>query len=117
MAFGTQKEMNIIDCSGFVDIVRYQKINIRAKRPEDVYPTGEVMAVKNNLGFLRQCIKRIPTVNFIDQAARTPYVRVEKGRFTVLDEQVLARNLEDPERADIFSGLSPKLLREVVPES
>jgi len=117
MAFGTQKELNIIDCSGFVAIERYQKINIRAKDPGEVYPTGPSWEVKNNLCFMRQCIKRIPVVNFVDQASWDPYLQVQNGRFSVLDEDLLARNLEDSELAEILSELAPKLIREAGTES
>ena len=109
IAFGTQDEINIIDCSGFVDIVRYQKINIRARSPGEVYPTGSQSSVKNNMGFLRQCIKKIPTVNFVDQATGTPYVSVHKGKFSILDQDILAMQRNDSERAAIFAELSPRL--------
>jgi len=109
IAFGTQDEINIIDCSGFVDIVRYQKINIRARSPGEVYPTGSQSSVKNNIEFLRQCIKKIPTVNFIDQATGTPYVSVHKGKFSILDQDIFARQIENGQRADIFAELAPRL--------
>lgn len=109
IAFGTQDEINIIDCSGFVDIVRYQKINIRARSPDEVYRTGSQSSVKNNIEFLRQCIKKIPTVNFIDQATGTPYVSVHKGKFSILDRDLFARQIEDGQRADIFAEIAPRL--------
>ncbi len=109
VAFGTRDEINIIDCSVFVDIERYQKINIRAKTPRDVYPTGPATSVKNNMGFLAQCVRKIPAVNFIDQETGTTYVRVRNGIFRVLDAEILARQLEDSERAQIFSELAPRL--------
>jgi hypothetical protein len=109
VAFGTQGEINIVDCAVFVDIVRYQKINIRAKTPGDVYPTGPAASVQNNLGFLRQCLSKIPTVNFIDPKTRATYLSVHAGSFRVLDRELLARQLEDPERAQIFAQLAPDL--------
>ena len=109
IAFGTQDEMNIVDCSVFVDIERYQKINIRARTPGELYPTGPRSSVKRNIGFLRQCIKKIPRVNFIDQATGKAYVDVRDGRFRLLDEDILASQLEDGERAQIFAELAPHL--------
>lgn len=109
IAFGTQDEMNIVDCSVFVDIERYQKINIRAKTPREVYATGPRSSVGNNIGFLRQCIRKIPAVNFIDEATGTTYVSVLNGKFRILDKDAFDRQLEDPERAQIFAELSPQL--------
>lgn len=112
IAFGTQHEINIIDCSGFVDIERYQKINIRAKAPEHVYPIGRLWSVSNNLGFLKQCIRKIPTVNFIDPTTEKPYVSVHNGKFNILEEEIFASRLEDDERARIFAALAPRLTLE-----
>lgn len=109
IAFGTQDEINIVDCSVFVDIERYQKINIRAKTPGEVYATGPRSSVENNIGFLRRCTRKIPAVNFIDEATGTAYVSVLKGKFEVLDKDALDRQLEDPERAQIFALLAPHL--------
>jgi len=115
IAVGTQDEINIVDCSVFVDIERYQKINIMAKTPGDVYPTGPPSSVKNNIGFLRQCIRKIPVVNFVDETTGVTYVRVRHGDFRILDNDALSRQLEDRERAEIFAELSPRLCRNVSP--
>lgn len=109
IAYGTRDEINLIDCSVFVDIERYQKISIRAKTARDVYPGGPEFSVENNLGFLRQCIKKIPKVNFIDQAVGVTYVDVQNGRFRILDKDVFSAQLEDGERAQIFAVLAPQL--------
>jgi hypothetical protein len=109
IAFGTRSEINIIDCSVFVDIERYQKINIRAKTRQEVYVAGPRSSVKNNIGFLRQCVKKIPTVNFIDEATGETYVTARNGRFIALNKDMLYRQLQDDERAQIFAELAPLL--------
>jgi hypothetical protein len=109
IAFGTREEINIIDCSVFVDIERYQKINIRAKTREEVYRVGPQSSVENNIGFLHQCIRKIPAVNFIDEGTGVTYVNVRNGNFRVLDWDTFDRLREDDERARIFSVLAPKL--------
>ncbi|MCB1904319.1 MAG: hypothetical protein KDI18_09560 [Gammaproteobacteria bacterium] len=108
-AFGTQSELNILDCSVFINIERYQKINIRARRPDDVYPPASVMSVENNIGFLKQCIKKIPKVNFIDRATGTAYLTTQNGVFTIVERRILAEKLLDAEWARIFAGLAPHL--------
>jgi hypothetical protein len=109
MAFGTRDEINIVDCSVFVNIERYQKINIRAKTPREVYATGAPSSIANNIGFLRQCIRKIRTVNFIDEATGRAFIEVLDGKFRILDEGALARQVEDRERGQVFVELAPHL--------
>lgn len=109
IAYGTRDEINIVDCSVFVDIERYRKINIRAKAAKDVYVTGPGASVENNIGFLRRCVSKIPAVNFIDEATGTTYVSVLNGKFEVLDKDAFDRQLEDREKTQIFAKLAPHL--------
>lgn len=110
IAFGTQKEMNIVNCSIFIDIERYQKINTRAKRAEEVYPSGSIMSVENNVGFLNQCVKKIPEVNFIDRMTDTIYVKVRNGVFSIADTLVFEEKQRDAEHSRIFDVIAPDLI-------
>lgn len=109
IAFGTQEEMNVIDCSAFIDIVRYQKINVRARTPDEVYPAEPALSVANNAVFLKQCIKHLPSVNFIDEATGSAYVIATNGRFTVTHAEMFEEKLRDGERFQIFSEIAPNL--------
>lgn len=60
--------------------------------------------------FLRQCVKKIATVNFIDQETGTTYLSARDGNFRVLDGERLERQLEDPERAQVLAQLAPHTL-------
>lgn len=110
IAFGTQKEMNIVNCSIFIDIERYQKINTWAKRAEEVYPSGSIMSVENNVGFLNQCVKKIPEVNFIDRMTDTIYVKVRNGVFSIADTLVFEEKQRDAEHSRIFDVIAPDLI-------
>jgi len=110
VAFGTQKEMNILDCSVFIDIERYQKINIRARSPEEVYPSESMLSVENNIGFLKQCIGRIPRVNFLDQVTGVSYLKVRNGVFSIVDRLIFDEKLKDAERFGILTALAPHLV-------
>ncbi|MFC6671502.1 hypothetical protein ACFQDL_16575 [Marinobacterium aestuariivivens] len=105
IAFGNQNEMTILDPLAFVNIVRYQKINIKAKSPEEVYPEPEVLAVRNNLSFLAKCLGKIPRINFIDETSNEVYLRVESGIFQVVIPRVMAAKLSDPETREAFQTL------------
>ncbi len=105
VAYGTQQEMNIVSVSALIDIERYQKININAKTPQQVYPDDAALSVENNIGFLEQCLKTITTVNFVDQVTDTIYVRVQHGVFAILDHQIFIDKLENSETAQIFAEI------------
>lgn len=113
IARGTQHEINIMDCSVLVDIERYQKINIKARNPDEVYLSGSVSSVAGNTGFLNQCIARIPTVNFIDPETNAVYLRVDNGTFTVVDKEAFAKTLENRERHEIFSVIAPEITAQI----
>lgn len=105
IAFGTQLEINIVNASGFINIERYRKINIKAKSPQQVYPEKETLSVDNNIEFLHQIIQKIPNVNFIDQEANTVYLQARNGTFIILDDLILNQKLKDDETAQIFHSM------------
>ncbi len=111
IAYGTQHEMNIVNCSIIIDIERYQKINIQAKGLGEVYPSGSTMSVENNVGFLKQCIKKIPLINFIDQVSENIYMRVQDGEFKIVDNHIFEAALKDTELNQIFMEVAPQLLK------
>ncbi|MFT5721980.1 MAG: hypothetical protein ACI9W6_002298 [Motiliproteus sp.] len=111
IAYGTQAALNIVKVSAFIDIERYQKINIQAKSPEEVYPQGRTLDVLNNMSFLKQCLARIPQINFVDESTGKVYVRVQRGTFEVMDESRFAALLEDDTLAQVFREVAPQMMR------
>ncbi len=105
IASGTRQEINILSASGFINIERFRKINIKAKSPQQVYPDQALMSVDNNTGFLQQIVKDIPTVNFIDRATNTAYFRVHNRACKVLDKAIFTEKLKDGETAKIFYAI------------
>ena len=49
VAFGSHGEFNVLDVKRLVDMDRYCKINVDARRPEDLYPDARSLAVENNV--------------------------------------------------------------------
>jgi len=110
IAEGTQQAMDIYNPIAFIDIERYQKINIKAKCPEDVYPPAPILAIERNSGFLRQCIKQLPVVNFIDEVSSKTYLRSEGGVFEIVDGEIMQSRLaEQPELAELFKLIAPEV--------
>jgi hypothetical protein len=96
VAFGWNREMTVLDVKGMLDIERFRKINILARRPEEVYFAKE-LAPERNVGFLKRCARLIPIINFADYATGRTYGRLEHGTWTWRDERMFASMLDDPD--------------------
>jgi len=113
IAFGNQDVMNIHNPMAFIDIERYQKINIKAQSPAEVYPEKTDFSVINNAGFLRQCISRIGQVNFIDEHSGKCYLDVVKGHVNLRDKSLLTSILINPSWNEVFDLISPVIMAEL----
>ena len=96
VAFGWNREMTVLDIKGMLDIERFRKINIQARRPEEVYFAKELVP-ERNVGFLKRCARLIPIINFADYATGRTYARLEHGTWTWRDEHMFACMLDDPD--------------------
>ncbi|GGY02117.1 hypothetical protein GCM10007160_32590 [Litchfieldella qijiaojingensis] len=106
IAYGTREELNVLKPTGLVNIDRYKKINTLAKCPAEVYPGGDTLALHRNCEFLKQCIAKVPVVNFIDEASGKVYLRATAGRFSVVAPTILRARREERELAELFSVLA-----------
>jgi hypothetical protein len=111
VAFGADGEMNILDIRRLIDVERYRKINIDARRPEDVYPDPRAMAPERNLDFLLECTRRIPAINFVERDTGRVYARIESGQMSWADSAALERALEDPDARAGVLAVAPSPLR------
>ncbi len=101
IAYGWNGEMNILDVKGILDIDRFRKINVEARRPDEVH-LRHSMAPEDNTEFLRRCAKMIPAINFADQYTGKIYARMENGEWLWRDDSALVLQLRDP---DVRAGL------------
>lgn len=106
IARGDRAGMVIYDAVALVDIVRYQKINIHAGSPGEVYPSAQEMTVAANDGFLRECVRRVPRIELADPASGTVYLRISRDRVEILDAGLLARAKGDAEVAAALAALA-----------
>jgi len=109
IAHGDRSGMVIYDPAVFIDIERYQKIDIHARAPEELYPPPPDMTVAVNSGFLKECLRRIATVEFVDRDSGIAYLRARQGCFEVLDAALLARVLQDAEVAAALDAVAPQI--------
>jgi hypothetical protein len=82
IAFGSNGQMNILDLNCLLNIDRYQNINVEAQTPEAIYAKPSSRHVGNRSEFLRQCVRRIPTVKFADYATGQIYAQIVNGKLT-----------------------------------
>lgn len=107
VAFGWNGEMTILDLTRMLDVDRFRKINIKARRPQDVY-VEKALAPERNVEFLRRCARLIPAINFADRDTGRIYARLEHGTWTWRDEDAIARQLADPDIRVALSAIPAK---------
>jgi hypothetical protein len=107
VAFGWNGEMNILDVKCLLDVERYRKIDVQGKSPAAVYPDARILAPANNLGFLRECARSLPAINFVERDSGIVYARMERARITWTDPAALARALADEDTRAGLVALAP----------
>ena len=110
-ARGTQSKLQIFDPLIFVDIERYQHINVLATDAKSVYANEDRFVIENNLAFLKQCIERFPTVEFIDPISNKLFLQTSNGVFEVTDPETLSNLQSNVDFARIFAALMPGLAK------
>lgn len=104
-ATGNQKGLQVFDPMVFVNIERYQKINIYAKNVQQVYPSQQTMAVANNMRFFNQCLKRFPKTSFSCSAEHKPYLIVRQKSYTITHQAQLSLQREEPQLDLLFEQI------------
>ena len=108
IAKGNQSNMDIYRPMGLINIVQYQKINVMARKPAEVYRDTEKFLVERNLDFLQQCIAKIDSVQFIDPESNTVYLQSQKGELSIVNQRVLEACMSNPDERTIFTSLLSK---------
>ena len=109
IARGTQSQMDFFDPIAFINIERYQKINVMAQSPQEVYPELSAMEVSKNIGFLQQCVRRIENIRFLDPATGEVYLTATNRKIKVTNPELLTVKLHDPDLSSIFLQLAPEI--------
>ena len=109
IARGTQAQMDIFNPIAFIDIERYQKINIMADSPGAIYPDQQLLEIAKNIGFLQQCIRKIEHIRFVDFDSEKAYVTVNSGKFAIIDSELLKTKLLDTDLKSIFLVIAPEI--------
>ncbi len=106
VAFGLNGWMNILDLSCLLDIDRYRNINIEAQTPAAIYADPSSRYVAKNPEFLKQCLRRIPTVIFAEQQTGQIYARIVNGKFTHWNWRVYQLAVRDDDTRAAFESVT-----------
>ena len=102
---GNQKGIQVFDPMVFVNIERYQKINIHAQSLDQVYPSAEHMSVANNMTFFNQCLKRFPSVSFSLLQGAEPYLIVRQKTYAITNQEEFNQQLKVTELNLLFEQI------------
>lgn len=109
IAFGNRSEMTICDPLGLIAIGRYEHINIHARSRVELYPDSCRTDLARDSAFLRNCLRRIPRVTFLDGPDGSPYLEFRHGTPILLDGALLDRLAINPLFASTLREIAPKL--------
>jgi hypothetical protein len=107
VAFGRNGDMTIFDLKTLIDIDRYQKINIDASGPEEVYPDRELLKPEINTSFLKQCARQITSIIFADGKTGKPYARMESGKLVWADPAGYGIAMADEDSRTAIAAMDP----------
>ncbi len=110
IARGTQGEMQIYQIRPFIDIERYQRINVLATGPNQVAAPPELESVEKNLGFLKQCISKFKLIELVDRKSDSSFLTIHSGSFEIIDAELFKQSLADETLREIVGLLAPDLL-------
>lgn len=96
IAFGAGAILNILDVKGLIDIERFRKVDIYARAPDTVF-AGVDLSPAANTAFLRDCLRRIAKIRFVQAGTGRVVLRLERGRVTGLDPDGLLAARDGPE--------------------
>ena len=113
IAFGLNEEMYIVDFKCMLDIVRYTRINIEAGSPDEVYPSATDMAPEANTGFVVDCARKIPRINFVERSSGLVYACMESGHMQWVDHELLQSVMADHETQAGLLAMAPRLLQDL----
>ena len=80
-----------------------------AQRADEVYPSSERMAPKNNLGFLARCIKSFPALSLAERETGQIYAHFSHGQLKWLSKEKFKDVLNDEAFGSALYCIIPNL--------
>jgi len=95
IAFGWNGELNVLDVNAMLNMQGFRKVNINATGPSDLYREPDALAPARNTEFLIECARRLPVLNFAEQATGRIYLRMVAGKPVWADAAALHAAMDD----------------------
>jgi hypothetical protein len=106
VAFGLNGRMNILDLTCLLDIDRYRYVNVDAPTPAAIYASPSSRYVAKNPDFLKQCLRRMPTIIFAEQQTGQIYARIVNGKLTHWNRHVYQHAVRDDDTRAAFESVA-----------
>jgi hypothetical protein len=116
IAFGWNGELNVLDVKALIDVQRYRRVDVNATGPQALYADAGALAPENNTGFLVECARRLPTLNFADQATGRVYLHIAAGTPVWADADALRLVMADPDARAGLNAVAPAIETGTIPE-
>lgn len=107
-AHGNRHEITISHIETFTDIVKNQKISIRAKSSAELFKNEEDIIPKNNTSFIEKICETIPVINFSDNLSGITYARIDQKGCEVIDNEIFNKNQKNQTNVFVFEKLGFK---------
>lgn len=114
IAFGVNDELYILDIKCMIDINRFAKLNINAESASQVYLSASAIAPEVNTGFLVNCAKQIPTINFVDRVSSKIYACMQFGEIIWVDPEIFVRVSQEENNRIGFMAIAPNLIESLL---
>ncbi len=98
VAYGRNGMLTILDVEKFVDIKRYQNLDVNASDPESVY-VKSITQPEILLEFTKECFERLDQTTLCDFSSGRVYARVGKDGLVEIDEECLFCTITDQDLA------------------
>ena len=116
IAFGWNGELNVLDVNAMLNMQGFRKVNINATGPSDLYLEPEALAPQRNTEFLIECARRLPVLNFAEQATGRIYLRMVAGEPVWADAAALHAAMDDNGTRIGLLAVAPTLAAGTLPE-
>ncbi len=112
IAFSWNGELNVLDVKGMLDVQRFRKVDVNATGPGNLYADAAGLAPEKNAEFLVECARRMPRVNFADQATGRVYLHLAAGVPAWADAEALRDAMADPDTRAGLLAIAPDIRAE-----
>ncbi len=109
IAFSSIGELNVLDVKAMLNVQRFRKVDVNASGPANLYPDPNALAPERNTGFLVECARRLPAVNFADQATGRVYLHLDDGIPAWADVVALRAAMTDPDTRAGLQAVAPDI--------